>query len=36
VVKKEISKKILKIAALYEKKDLEKLKEELGEYRVSD
>lgn len=33
-VKKEISKKILKIAALYEKKDLEKLKEELGEYKV--
>ena len=33
LVKKEISKKILKIAALYEKKDLKKLKETLGEYK---
>ena len=36
IVKKEISKKILKIAALYEKQDLKKIKEELGEYRVSE
>ena len=33
IIKKELSKKILKIASLYEKKDLEKLKEELGEYK---
>ena len=33
MIKKELSKKILKIASLYEKQDLEKLKEELGEYK---
>ena len=33
-VKYEIQKKILKIAALYEKDDIEKLKEELGEYKI--
>lgn len=32
-VEKEISKKILKIAALYEQEDFEKLKKELGEYK---
>ena len=31
----QISKKILKIAALYEKDDQERLKEELGEYQLS-
>ena len=33
-VKYEMQKKILKIAALYEKDDIEKLKEELGEYKI--
>ena len=33
-IENEISKKILRIASLYEKKDIEKLKEELGEYKV--
>ena len=36
IIKNELSKKILKVASLYEKKDLEKLKEELGEYRVNE
>ncbi len=36
LVKKEVSKKILKIASMYEKQDLKKLKEELGEYKVAD
>ena len=35
-VQKELSKKILRVAALYKKKDIEKLKEELGEYKVPD
>jgi len=35
LAKREISKKILKIAALYEKKDLDKVKEVLGEYKVT-
>ena len=33
MVKNELTKKILKIASLYEKQDFEKLKEELGEYK---
>ena len=33
LIKSELSKKILKIASLYEKQDVEKLKEELGEYK---
>jgi len=33
-VKDELKLKILRVAALYEKKDKEKLKEELGEYRM--
>jgi len=33
VIKKELSKKILKIASLYEKQDLQKIREELGEYK---
>jgi len=33
-VKNELKLKILRVAALYEKKDKEKLKEELGEYRM--
>jgi len=32
-IQNELSKKILKIATLYEKQDLQKLKEELGEYK---
>ena len=35
-VQKELSKKILRIASLYKKQDLEKVKKELGEYKVSD
>jgi hypothetical protein len=35
-VEKELSKKILKVAALYKKQDLEKVKKELGEYKVPD
>ena len=33
MVKNELTKKILKIASLYEKQDFEKLKEDLGEYK---
>ena len=35
-VRKEISKKILRIASIYEKQNLKKIKEEIGEYRVAD
>ena len=35
-VKNEVSKKILKLASIYEKQDLKKIKEEIGEYRVAD
>ena len=35
-VQKELSKKILKVAALYKKQDLEKVKQELGEYKMPD
>ena len=34
-LKEKYQKKILKIAALYEKKDLDKVKEVLGEYKVT-
>lgn len=35
-VKKQLSKKILRIASLYEKEDLDRIKKELGEYKTND
>jgi hypothetical protein len=35
-IKQELSKKILRIASLYENEDLEKIKEEVGEYRTTE